>query len=140
MPRFVVVAEKRSVAEAIYKVLRKYGLKEVTVTSVSGHLMDCDLVERYDRWRLSDLLELLRPENTRLVVSDKYAYSRVGRVLSNLREGLMVVATDNDHEGELIGYELVILYRNIRGHTAEFRRMRFNSLEEDEIIRKIKLK
>jgi DNA topoisomerase IA len=135
MPRYVVVAEKKSVAEAIYRVLKKYARESVTVTSVSGHLMDCDLVERYARWRLSDLLELFRPENTRLVVSDKYAYSRVVRAFSNLREGLMVVATDNDHEGELIGYELVILYRSIRGEKAEFRRMRFNSLEEDEIIR-----
>ncbi len=135
MPRYVVVAEKKSVAEAIYKVLKKYGQEGVTVASVSGHLMDCDLVERYARWRLSDLLELFRPENTRLVVSDRYAYSRLARVFSNLREGLMVVATDNDHEGELIGYEIVILYRSIRGDMAEFRRMRFNSLEEDEIVR-----
>ncbi|MEM0481690.1 MAG: DNA topoisomerase [Nitrososphaerota archaeon] len=135
MPRYVVVAEKKSVAEAIYRVLKKYSQEEVAVTSVSGHLMDCDLVERYARWRLSDLLELFRPENTRLVVSDKYAYSRVTRAFSNLREGLMVVATDNDHEGELIGYELLTVYRNIRGDLAEFRRMRFNSLEEDEIIR-----
>lgn len=135
MLRYVVVAEKKSVAEAIYKVFRKHGLKDVTVTSVSGHLMDCDLVERYAKWRLADLLELFKPENTRLVVSDKHAYSRVERFFQNLREGLMVVATDNDHEGELIGYELLILYRNIRGEKAEFRRMRFNSLEEDELIR-----
>ncbi|MEM0381825.1 MAG: type IA DNA topoisomerase [Nitrososphaerota archaeon] len=134
MPNYVVVAEKKSVAQALYRVLKRRD-SGVFVTSISGHLMDCDLVEKYSRWRLSDLPALFKSENTRLVVSDRYSYRRVMEVFSRLREGLLVVATDNDHEGELIGYELVTVFKGVCGEGAEYRRMRFNSLEEDEITR-----
>ncbi|MCS7146474.1 MAG: DNA topoisomerase [Nitrososphaerota archaeon] len=134
MQRYIVVAEKRSVARELFRVLRKHGV-EATFASVSGHLMDCDLAERFYKWRLSDLLDILDSKNTRLVVADGHSYKRLMKLFSSTKDGILVVATDNDHEGELIGYELLSVYRSVCGENAEFRRMRFNSLEEDELLR-----
>lgn len=134
MQRYIVVAEKKSVANTLSSVLRRLRAGAV-VTSVSGHLMDCDLVERFKKWRLADLADMLRLENVRLVVSDEYSYRRVREVFTKIRDGILVVATDNDHEGELIGFELVKAYKEVRGEGAEYKRMRFNSLEFDEISR-----
>lgn len=134
MPNRLVVAEKRSVARALYRVLRREG-EMAEVISVSGHLMDSDLSEKYSKWRLTDLLELLQPSNTRLVISDEKSFERLIEAFRRIKGGQLIVATDNDHEGELIGYELLLVYRKVCGDSAEYRRMRFNSLEEEELIR-----
>ncbi|MEM4590216.1 MAG: type IA DNA topoisomerase [Nitrososphaerota archaeon] len=131
--RYVVVAEKKSVAEALLRVLRRLGANAL-ITSVSGHLMDCDLMERFSKWRLEDIPEMFSPQNVRLVTSDERSYRRIRNLLAENGDGVLVVATDNDHEGELIGFEILRVYREVRGDGAEYRRMRFNSLEYDEIV------
>ncbi|MEM4239441.1 MAG: hypothetical protein QXP49_07045, partial [Nitrososphaerota archaeon] len=73
--RYVVVAEKKSVAEALLRVLRRLGANAL-ITSVSGHLMDCDLMERFSKWRLEDIPEMFSPQNVRLVTSDERSYRR----------------------------------------------------------------
>jgi DNA topoisomerase-1 len=128
---YLIVAEKASVARAIRSALANLGAS-IQVTNVRGHLMNADLPEGFEWGRVSPL-EIMRLRNTRSVVSDNHSYSRLAKLF---REGgRLVVATDNDSEGELIGAEILGLYRSIRGGDAPYARMRFNSVERRELLR-----
>ncbi|MEN3047647.1 MAG: type IA DNA topoisomerase [Candidatus Caldarchaeales archaeon] len=128
----IVVAEKPSVARAIREALASIG-EEVTVASVRGHVLDADLPEEYRSWSRVDPLQLIRVRRFRYVVRDPESY----RALSELfrSHSPLVIATDNDHEGELIGSEILAIYRGVRGERSAFHRMRFNSVDRDEILK-----
>lgn len=128
----IIVAEKPSVARAIREALASIG-EEVTVASVRGHVLDADLPAEYRSWTRVDPLELIKVRRFRYVVRDFESY----RALSELfrSHSPLVIATDNDHEGELIGSEVLAIYRGVRGERSPFYRMRFNSVDRDEILR-----
>ncbi|HDD43156.1 MAG: hypothetical protein DRN61_04845 [Thaumarchaeota archaeon] len=48
--------------------------------------------------------------------------------------GVLVIATDNDSEGELIGAEILEIWRRVDGDRL-YRRMRFNSTDYRELKR-----
>ncbi|MDW8275900.1 MAG: DNA topoisomerase [Candidatus Nitrosocaldus sp.] len=127
---FIVVAEKASVAEAIRDALPYKGLK---VTWVRGHVMEMDLPMNLRAWRLETIRDIMGVRRFRYRVRDRESYSRLSSVFSG-RDSVLVIATDNDHEGELIGYEILMLYRRIKGKDAEYYRMRFNSTDRREIV------
>ena len=131
----VVVAEKPSVAKAISKVLNSIGEDDVLVTSVKGHLLDLDLPIAFRNWKGRDPVEVLELalSDLRYVVRDSDSYRNL---LSVFKERApLVIATDNDHEGELIGAEILMVYRKVRGDRSRYFRMRFNSVDEEELLR-----
>ncbi len=131
----VVVAEKPSVARAISEVLGSMGERGVLVTSVRGHLLDLDLPLAFRNWRGRDPVEVLdlNLSDLRYVVRDAESYRNLLRVFNE--RAPLVIATDNDHEGELIGAEILMVYRKVRGDRANYFRMRFNSVDEEELLR-----
>ncbi len=131
----VVVAEKPSVARAISEVLSSIGERDVLVTSVRGHLLDLDLPIAFRNWKGRSPEEVLELSfsDLRYVVRDHESYRRLLRVFRE--RALLVIATDNDHEGELIGAEILMVYRKVRGDRASYYRMRFNSVDEEELLR-----
>lgn len=130
--RYVIVAEKASVARAIKETLKSVS-GEFIVTNVSGHLLDLDLPEEYRNWWAVKPESIIKLRRLIHVVRDEAAYSRLSRIFRE-SDGVLVVATDNDHEGELIGAEILSLYRSIRGEKAPFKRMRFNSTARSELL------
>jgi DNA topoisomerase-1 len=134
MARYLVVAEKSSVASSLRRILSGVE-RSVAVSHVRGHLMDLDLPPRFSRWRLEDLREIFQPHNLRTVVSDHRSYRSLRRLIDDHPGAELVIATDNDPEGELIGYEVLNIYWRLRGSGSEYWRMRFNSLEDEEIKR-----
>ncbi|MEM3488078.1 MAG: type IA DNA topoisomerase [Nitrososphaerota archaeon] len=131
-PRYIIVAEKSSVAKAIKEALKSVG-GEFIVTSVSGHLLDLDLPEEYRNWWAISPESIIRLRRLNQVVRDEESFSRLSKIFKE-NNGVLVVATDNDHEGELIGAEILSLYRSIRGEYASFKRMRFNSTARKELL------
>ncbi len=131
----VVVAEKPSVARAISEVLSSIGERDVLVTSVRGHLLDLDLPLAFRNWRGRDPVEVLdlNLSDLRYAVRDAESYRNLLRVFNE--RAPLVIATDNDHEGELIGAEILMVYRKVRGEKARYFRMRFNSVDEEELLR-----
>lgn len=125
----LVVAEKPSAARAIERVLRRRGV-EARVVGLRGHLLDSDLPEGYG-WREVDPTEILGVWRFRTQVRDERAYRELVRLF---KEGVeeLVIATDNDPEGELIGWEVLTLYRRMGGK-GDVRRMRFNTVSETEL-------
>jgi DNA topoisomerase IA len=130
--RYIIVAEKASVARAIKDALKSIN-GEFTVTNVNGHLLDLDLPDEYRNWWAVKPESIIRLRRLNHVIRDEESYQRLKRIFME-NNGVLVIATDNDHEGELIGSEILSLYRSIRGEDAPFKRMRFNSTAKSELL------
>jgi DNA topoisomerase IA len=128
---YVIVAEKPSVARAL-----SWALKDVpnlVFSSVRGHVYEADLPVEFMRWSLSNLSSIFDVRRLRSVVSDRRSYSAVKEAFLRNPEKALVVATDNDHEGCLIGSEILRIYRSVRGSSAPYFRMRFNSTAPQDL-------
>jgi len=66
---------------------------------------------------------------------DRKSYINLRKIFSTYKGYILVIATDNDSEGELIGYEILRIYEDIRGRGSRYYRMRFNSLDFKELYR-----
>ncbi len=132
LAKYIVVAEKASVARAIKEALSNIN-ESLYVLSVSGHLLELDLPEEYRNWWAVKPESIIKLRRLIRVIRDEKAYIRLSSAFKE-NDGLLVIATDNDHEGELIGMEILSLYRSIRGEDAPFKRMRFNSTARSELL------
>lgn len=128
---YIVVAEKPSVARSIARVLKSRGVNAY-VTSVRGHVLNTDFPEGYE-WNNTDPSKLFSVRKFRNVVSDEKSYKELEKAFK--KDGVLIIATDNDSEGELIGYEILSVYRANRGNQAPYKRMRFNSTNPGELWR-----
>jgi Topoisomerase IA len=151
-PDVLIVAEKRSVAQAIARYLGgtyssfkvsgvpayrfKYGGASAVSLGLSGHILDFDFPQEMNRWgavdpaRLFDEVLVLTPRPEAL----KYIYA-----LRSLARGqdLVYLALDADPEGEAIAYETALQVRAVNP-TAQFKRVRFNAVTKAEITRAFK--
>ncbi|MDW8063076.1 MAG: DNA topoisomerase [Candidatus Caldarchaeum sp.] len=132
--RLLIVAEKASVARAIKSVVAAAKIDAVVV-SVRGHMMEAEFPQGYE-WGAIHPLEIIKLRTVVDKVSDFSAYRTLTKVFSE--DGVLVVATDNDSEGELIGYEVLETFRKIRGDGAGCLRMRFNSVDRRELFASIR--
>ncbi|MEM3066046.1 MAG: type IA DNA topoisomerase [Nitrososphaerota archaeon] len=128
---YIVVAEKPSVARSIARLLKSRGVNAL-VTSVRGHVFNADFPEGYE-WNSVDPSKLFSVREFRNVISDERSYKELKKAFE--KDGLLIVATDNDSEGELIGYEILSIYRASKGDQAPYKRMRFNSTNPGELWR-----
>ncbi|MEM3326377.1 MAG: DNA topoisomerase, partial [Thermoproteus sp.] len=144
----LIVAEKRSVAQAIAKYLGgtysqfkvagvsayrfKYGVRPAVSLGLSGHILDFDFPQELNRWgavdpaKLFDEIVVLTPRAETL----KYLYA-----LRSLAKGQdeVYLALDADSEGEAIAYEVVLQVRTVNP-AARFKRVRFNAVTKKEIV------
>ena len=126
--RYVVVAEKPSVARRIREALRE---RDIVVTSVRGHLMDSEFPEGYG-WGRCRPRELFRVREFIDEVRDKRSLAELRKIFKV--SDRLVIATDNDSEGELIGMEILKIWRKVNG-SRQYMRMRFNSTDYNELRR-----
>jgi DNA topoisomerase IA len=133
MSLYIVVAEKGSVAKALRSFFTNMKINAV-VTSVRGHVFEADLPLSFRNWNQVDPSEIFKISKVVTVIRDKEAYNNLQKIFRTY-QGILVIATDNDHEGELIGFEILSIYRSVRGPLAKFYRMRFNSVSKSEFKR-----
>jgi len=129
--RWVIVAEKPSVGRRI----ERLRIPSALVLSVRGHILGVDFPEGYD-WRDVPPSKLFDVKDLRLVIRDKKTYHSLKRAFLENKEATLVIATDNDPEGELIGWEIAYIYQQaVKGNAKPFYRMRFNSTDYAELRR-----
>ncbi len=128
---YIIVAEKPSVARSIARALKDKGVNAY-ITSVRGHVLNADFPEGYE-WNNIDPSKLFSVREFRNIVSDERSYKKLEKVFKKTET--LIIATDNDPEGELIGYEILSIYRTNRGNQAPYKRMRFNSTNPSELWR-----
>jgi DNA topoisomerase-1 len=96
---------------------------------LSGHVVGVDFPPEYDDWRDVEPVELIdapidkRPTQENIVSALRLLARKAGRV---------VIATDYDREGELIGKEAYELVREVNDDTP-IDRVRFSSITEQEV-------
>jgi len=129
--KWIIVAEKPSVARRIENLRIPFAL----VIPLRGHIFDVDFPEGYD-WHDVPPSQLFDVEELELVVVDQEAYNLLKKKFSENKDATLVIATDNDPEGELIGWEVAQIYKEVLKKKAKpFYRMRFNTTDYQELKR-----
>ncbi len=99
------------------------------VTGLRGHIVELDYPEEFSDWTLSALPKLLETEPLKRVTESGI----VSALKSIVREfDQVIIATDFDREGELIGLECLELLQEVHP-TIEVKRARYSALTRDEI-------
>lgn len=103
------------------------GGDEYDVVSLRGHIIELDYPEEYNDWGATPPAELVHAPQVKTV--------KVKSILSRIRElassaGEIVIATDYDREGELIGMETV---KAIGADMSIVRRAKFSALTKGEV-------
>jgi len=107
------------------------GDDRVRVVGLRGHIINLDYPESLNDWTRVDLKELIWAEPQKIVTADK-----IGNALKSLAAEAeeVVIATDFDREGELIGVEALDIVKNVRPD-VRVRRARFSALTKWDIER-----
>jgi len=124
----LIVVEKPSVARTIQSSIKP----SPPVIALRGHILELDFPERYSKWKSVDPRELFRAP-TEWIIRDSEAYRNLTNALKGA--GMLVLATDNDPEGELIAYETLLVAKKVLGYTPRYGRMRFNAATPSELRR-----
>jgi DNA topoisomerase-1 len=148
--RVLVIAEKDIAARRIAKILSEDGAKtvkagsvplyelkrqgeDVTVIGLKGHIVEVDFPRGFNRWAIPKLPELVWAEPERKVdqrarpIAD--ALKRVAKKAQRV-----VLATDFDREGELIGVEALEIVQKVNPE-IQVKRARFSALTAEEVLR-----
>ena len=104
----LVVAEKGSVAKAI----RRAVATPIQTFALSGHFLELDFPEEYGNWWRTDPKQLFYAP-VRWIMRDKKVYRELAKALKQNSKAPIILATDNDHEGELIAYEVLLTARTV---------------------------
>ncbi len=144
--RTLVVAEKFNTALRIAVVLSDGRMKRsriagtnlfefdrpegsYTVVGLRGHIVELDYPKEFAEWTLSGLPKLLETAPLKRVTE-----GGIVSALQSIVKGFdrVVIATDFDREGELIGLECLELLQKVHP-TIEVRRARYSALTRDVI-------
>ncbi|MEM3715736.1 MAG: DNA topoisomerase [Candidatus Bathyarchaeia archaeon] len=124
----LVVTEKPSVAKMVRSAIKP----TPPIIALKGHVLELDFPERYSNWRNIDPCELFSaPVEWKIRDPETYR-SLVGAIKG---VDMLVLATDNDPEGELIAYEVLLIAKKVLGATPRYGRMRFNATTVSELRR-----
>ncbi|MFB6071893.1 MAG: DNA topoisomerase I [Halobacterium sp.] len=138
----LIVTEKNNAARRIADILSEGGASTDTVTGVnvykwggrrciglSGHVVGVDFPPEYSDWRDVEPAELVHAD----VVKEPTQEDIVNALQRLAREADdVVIATDYDREGELIGKEAYELVREVN-EDVPVKRVRFSSITENEV-------
>jgi DNA topoisomerase-1 len=138
----LIVTEKENAARRIAGILsggsasvedrngiNVYRWRGTACVGLSGHVVGIDFPEEYSDWRDAEPRELVDAE----VVTRPTQQDIVGVLRSLAREAdEVVIATDYDREGELIGKEALDLVRDANPDIPA-KRVRFSSITENEV-------
>ncbi|HLY76915.1 MAG TPA: DNA topoisomerase I [Thermoplasmata archaeon] len=104
---------------------------EFAVLGLRGHIIELDYPEELSQWSLANLGQLLETTPLKKVSEPRI----VEAIRSIVREfDRVIIATDFDREGELIGWETLEIIRKVHP-TILVERARYSALTRDEIER-----
>ncbi|MGQ9537729.1 MAG: DNA topoisomerase I [Actinomycetota bacterium] len=105
--------------------------EEVHCLGLKGHILKVDFPPRYQQWQEVEPRELIRADIVKVPTNK----TLVKMVQSEARKAdEVIIATDFDREGELIGVDAVNIIREVRPD-IKVRRARFSALTPSEIKR-----
>ncbi|KAM9980995.1 hypothetical protein ACTFIY_003302 [Dictyostelium cf. discoideum] len=109
---------------------------EMTFTSVTGHLMEIDVVEQFKPWASCDPIQLFEAPIRKTVPSDKEPLKKtLEREIK--KADILILWLDCDREGENIAFEVLEVCKNAK-KKFEFYRAHFSAIIPREIDRACK--
>ncbi|HEC82471.1 MAG TPA: DNA topoisomerase I, partial [Thermoplasmatales archaeon] len=103
-----------------------YHFDEYIIVGLRGHIKKLDFPEEYSKWNEISPWELIKVEPVKKI-AEKNIANAIRYLSKNVDE--VIIATDYDREGELIGVEIIdLLPRNIK-----IRRAKFSAITPNEI-------
>ncbi len=144
--RRLVVAEKYNTAMRIATILSGGKPKRESVEKVPifrfardgdeyitiglrGHILELDYPKKYKRWKSTDLRELVWAEPVPKATASNFVHALI-EVSKGVEE--VVIATDYDREGELIGVEALDIVKQAVPE-VRIKRARFSALTKSDI-------
>ena len=141
----LIIAEKRNAAQRIAKILSEEKVKAVRrgrevfyefkkgnnkyfVVPLRGHILELDYSNEFKRWSLKNLQALVTAEPKK-IIKEKGIVKILRELVKNV--DMVIIATDYDREGELIGVEALSVL-NFKGRV---KRAKFSALTREEILR-----
>ena len=143
----LVICEKNIAASRIASILSKGSVKRKNISSVPvyefesdgetwrvvglrGHIITLDYPANYNAWKKIDPKDLISIEPEK-----KITEKRIASALKSLvdKNPYIIVATDFDREGELIGVEVLNLLKTYTSEFSDVKRARFSAFTGYEI-------
>ncbi len=147
--KVLIIAEKRNAAQRIANILSGGNAKFVKVgrggyfkyskdgndyfvVPLRGHIVELDYDEEFRRWDVDKLIDLVKAKPKKI-----HRERGIIRILWDLAKDVdeIIIATDYDREGELIGVEALSVIEKKYGKKYKVKRARFSALTRDEITR-----
>lgn len=142
----LVISEKEIAARRIAKILSgngvkeekvygvpvmyiKYGGEDCAVMGLQGHILKVDFPEEYSNWFKIDPVNLIDAPIGKVPI-----HKKIIQALKKLADSTdqIIIATDYDREGELIGYDAWQLVEE-KNTLARVKRARFSAITETDI-------
>lgn len=95
---------------------------------LKGHILNVDYPEKFNKWQETELKELIHAP----VIKNVSQKNIVNALKKSAREAdEVIIATDYDREGELIGFEAIDTVKSV--NDLDMKRARYSSLTKQEI-------
>ena len=143
----LVICEKNIAAKRIAYILssgksttRRFGKTPVyefqkdddiwKIVGLRGHILNLDFPAGFNQWNKVPPAELIKVEPCK-IVSEKGIASALKSLVD--KNPYLIVATDYDREGELIGVEVINLIKNYNKDISQIKRAKFSAITNQEI-------
>jgi DNA topoisomerase-1 len=100
------------------------------IVGLRGHIINLDFPAGFNQWNKIPPAELIQIEPCK-IVSEKSIASALKTLVD--KNPFLIVATDYDREGELIGVEVVNLIKNYNKDINQIKRAKFSAITNQEI-------
>jgi DNA topoisomerase-1 len=100
------------------------------IIGLKGHIINLDYPKKFKQWREETLSDLIN-ENPCKKVSEKSIANSIKSLVN--KNPFIIVATDFDREGELIGVEVINLIKEYNGKVNHIKRAKFSAITNYEI-------
>ncbi len=120
-------AKKATGTVPVYTYKDKDG--EVRVIGLRGHILKVDFPEGYENWEKTDLKDLVKASLVK-VPTVKYVMAALQKQIKDVDN--VIIATDFDREGELIGVDALNVIKE-KIPNVKVKRARFSSLTDKEV-------
>ena len=107
----------------------KHGGEDYSVIGLKGHILKVDYPKEYANWFKVDPIELINAEIEKIPIQKKIIQA-LKKVSSDAEE--IIIATDYDREGELIGYDAMQLVKE-KNTLADTKRAKFSAITPKDI-------
>ena len=106
------------------------GKKQFITVPLRGHVVDVDFPLRYSHWLGTDLKKLAEAEIS-YIEKEKQIFDFIRKIAKDVEE--VIVATDNDREGESIGFEALNVLKKANPK-VKVKRAYFSAIIKKDII------